>query len=256
MATVGHPEPGHLTFEPVPEDPGHRRGRGQGLEGMTLTALPGSHRVHLHDRAHVVGLEKPEHLVGTRGKLSHGLVRIETRDQLSCIHSLNPSLLLDRPDCSDRQLASAAGQASEIIPVPVELRYPDGKVVAHPDGVTAGEVAASIGPGLARAAVAAKVNGELIDLGRPIQEDGDFSVITIDTPEGLHVLRHSSAHVLAQAVLDLFEGATFAIGPADRGRLLLRLQSRDAVHARGSRSHRDPNAGDRRRRPAVPAARR
>ncbi len=98
--------------------------------------------------------------------------------------------------------------------MPVELRYPDGKVVAHPDGVTAGEVAASIGPGLARAAVAAKVNGELIDLGRPIQEDGDFSVITIDTPEGLHVLRHSSAHVLAQAVLDLFAGATFAIGPA------------------------------------------
>jgi threonyl-tRNA synthetase len=80
--------------------------------------------------------------------------------------------------------------------------------------VTAGEVAASIGPGLARAAVAAKVNGELIDLARPIHEGGDFTVITMDSPEGLHVLRHSSAHVLAQAVLGLFEGSTFAIGPA------------------------------------------
>ncbi len=97
--------------------------------------------------------------------------------------------------------------------MPVELRYPDGKVVPHPDGVTAAEVAASIGPGLARAAVAAKVNGELIDLGRPIHDDGDFSVITLDTPDGLHILRHSSAHVLAQAVLDLFDDATFAIGP-------------------------------------------
>ncbi len=98
--------------------------------------------------------------------------------------------------------------------MPVELRYPDGKAVGHPDGVTAGEVAASIGPGLARAAVAAKLNGNLIDLTRPIEEDGDFSVITLDSPEGLDVLRHSSAHVLAQAVLGLFDGSTFAIGPA------------------------------------------
>ena len=98
--------------------------------------------------------------------------------------------------------------------MPVELRYPDGKAVGHPDGVTAGEVAASIGPGLARAAVAAKLNGNLIDLARPIEEDGDFSVITLDSPEGLDVLRHSSAHVLAQAVLGLFDGSTFAIGPA------------------------------------------
>ena len=98
--------------------------------------------------------------------------------------------------------------------MPVELRYPDGKAVGHPDGVTAGEVAASIGPGLARAAVAAKLNGNLIDLATPIEEDGDFSVITLDSPEGLDVLRHSSAHVLAQAVLGLFDGSTFAIGPA------------------------------------------
>jgi threonyl-tRNA synthetase len=98
--------------------------------------------------------------------------------------------------------------------VSLELRYPDGKVVEHPDGVTGLDVAKSIGPRLAKAAVAVRVNGELRDLNRPIEQGGDFSVITMGTDEGLDVLRHSSAHVLAQAVLDLFEGSTFAIGPA------------------------------------------
>jgi threonyl-tRNA synthetase len=58
------------------------------------------------------------------------------------------------------------------------------------------------------------VDGALYDLSRPINEGGDFAVITIDSDEGLHILRHSAAHVMAQAVLDLFDGATFAIGPA------------------------------------------
>jgi threonyl-tRNA synthetase len=98
--------------------------------------------------------------------------------------------------------------------MPVELRYPDGKVVEHADGATALDVAESIGPRLAKAAVAAKLNGELVDLSRSIGAGGDFSVVTLDNPEGLDVLRHSSAHVLAQAVLGLFEGSTFAIGPA------------------------------------------
>ena len=99
--------------------------------------------------------------------------------------------------------------------MPIELRYPDGKVVEHADGATALDVAEAIGPRLAKAAVAAKVNGELVDLTRPLREDGDYcAVVTLDTDEGLDVLRHSSAHVLAQAVLGLFEGSTFAIGPA------------------------------------------
>lgn len=85
--------------------------------------------------------------------------------------------------------------------------------MSHPEGVTGMDVASSIGPGLARAAVAVKVNGSLLDLSRPIDEGGDFEVITLDSREGLDILRHSSAHVLAQAVLDLYPGATFAIGP-------------------------------------------
>ena len=76
------------------------------------------------------------------------------------------------------------------------------------------EVARSIGAGLARAAVAVKVGDQLLDVSRPIADSGDFAVITLDSEDGLDILRHSSAHVMAQAVLDLFEGATFAIGPA------------------------------------------
>ncbi len=75
------------------------------------------------------------------------------------------------------------------------------------------EVAETIGPGLARAAVAVRVNETLLDLSRPIPASGDFAVITLDSDDGLHILRHSSAHVLAQAVLDLYPGSTFAIGP-------------------------------------------
>ena len=84
----------------------------------------------------------------------------------------------------------------------------------HPEGATGLQVAASIGPRLAKSAVAVRLDGELRDLNRPIDKSGDFAVVTIDSDDGLHVLRHSSAHVLAQAVLDLFEGSTFSIGPA------------------------------------------
>jgi threonyl-tRNA synthetase len=98
--------------------------------------------------------------------------------------------------------------------VSLELRYPDGTVVEHPDEVTGLDVARSIGPRLADAAIAVKVDGELRDLSRPVGQSADFEVVTLASPEGLDILRHSSAHVLAQAVLDLYPGSTFAIGPA------------------------------------------
>ncbi|MFZ0015544.1 MAG: threonine--tRNA ligase [Acidimicrobiia bacterium] len=95
----------------------------------------------------------------------------------------------------------------------MDLRLPDQKVLSHDEGVTGAEVARDIGPGLARAAVAVKVDGAQLDLSRPIEHGGEFEVITLDNEDGLHILRHSAAHVMAQAVLDLFPGATFAIGP-------------------------------------------
>lgn len=75
------------------------------------------------------------------------------------------------------------------------------------------EVARTIGPRLAEAAVAVRLNGFLVDLDRPIEADAEFSVVTLKDDDGLHILRHSSAHVLAQAVLSEFPGSTFAIGP-------------------------------------------
>jgi threonyl-tRNA synthetase len=96
----------------------------------------------------------------------------------------------------------------------IQLTFPDGSVRGFDAGVTGIEVAAGIGPRLAKAAVAVRVDGELVDLSRPISADAGFEVITDSTEAGRHVLRHSAAHVMAQAVLDLYEGATFAIGPA------------------------------------------
>ena len=96
----------------------------------------------------------------------------------------------------------------------IHLTLPDGSVREYSDGTTGLEVAAAIGAGLARAAVAVTIDGEEFDAGLPISIDGAFSVITDDTDEGRVVLRHSTAHVMAQAVLDLFPGATFAIGPS------------------------------------------
>ncbi len=75
-------------------------------------------------------------------------------------------------------------------------------------------MAASIGPRLAKAAVAATVEGEEWDLNRPLPAAAHLALITSDSEEGRHVLRHSTAHVMAQAVTQLYPGAKFSIGPA------------------------------------------
>src|SRR5205809_3194425 len=96
----------------------------------------------------------------------------------------------------------------------ITITLPDGSTREHEHGVTAGEVAAAIGRGLAKAALAAKVDDEWYDLDRPIDHDATVAIVTPDTDDGREVLRHSTAHVLAQAVTDLFPGAKYAIGPA------------------------------------------
>ncbi len=97
--------------------------------------------------------------------------------------------------------------------MPVHITLPDGSAREYHDGVTGADVATSIGARLAKAAVAVRFDGELRDLGRPLPGDGSIEIVTDTTPDGRHVLRHSAAHVLAQAVLDLYPGAAFAIGP-------------------------------------------
>jgi threonyl-tRNA synthetase len=95
----------------------------------------------------------------------------------------------------------------------VTVRLPDGSTKEFDAGTTALEFAQSIGPRLARAAIAASFDGVEVDLDTPLTDGAQVSVITADSEAGRAVLRHSTAHVLAQAVLRLWPGAHFAIGP-------------------------------------------
>lgn len=97
---------------------------------------------------------------------------------------------------------------------PIRISLPDGKTLNFPAGVTGAEVAAAIGPGLAKAALAANVNGRQWDLFRPIESDAELRIITRKDPEALELIRHDAAHVLALAVQDLFPGTQVTIGPA------------------------------------------
>jgi threonyl-tRNA synthetase len=95
----------------------------------------------------------------------------------------------------------------------ISITLPDGSPRDLHAGSTAGELAAAIGPRLAKAAVIASVNGVERDLTWELADGDEVAVIVEESDRGLFTLRHSTAHVLAQAVLDLFPGATFAIGP-------------------------------------------
>ncbi len=96
----------------------------------------------------------------------------------------------------------------------IRLTLPDGSVREVPPGTTGRDLAASIGPGLAKAALAIRVDGQVRDLSRPIEADATVSIITDKDPDALDVLRHSSAHILATAVRELFPGAGIGFGPA------------------------------------------
>jgi threonyl-tRNA synthetase len=101
--------------------------------------------------------------------------------------------------------------AREMAEYAVELK--DGSKRHYPAGTTFAEIASSISAGLAREAVAAKINGEIVDLSRTIEEDVSLEILTLKTAEGVDVMRHTSAHVMAQAVSRVFPGTKFAIGP-------------------------------------------
>src|SRR5882672_9040044 len=93
------------------------------------------------------------------------------------------------------------------------IRLPDGSSKSFPGPVTVAEIASSIGAGLARAALAGKVNGKLVDTSHRIDADADVAIVTERDPEGLEILRHSTAHLLAHAVKELFPDAQVTIGP-------------------------------------------
>ncbi|MFJ9288609.1 threonine--tRNA ligase [Bacillus halotolerans] len=95
----------------------------------------------------------------------------------------------------------------------VSIQLPDGQVKEYPKGTTVKEAAASISSSLEKKAAAGQVNGRLVDVSFKLEEDAELSIITLDSPEGLQVLRHTSAHVLAQAVKRLYGEASLGIGP-------------------------------------------
>src|SRR5260370_27973871 len=93
------------------------------------------------------------------------------------------------------------------------IRLPDGSSKSFPGPVTVAEIASSIGAGLARAALAGKVNGKLVDTSHRIDADADVAIVTERDPEGVEILRHSTAHLLAHAVKELFPDAQSTIRP-------------------------------------------
>ncbi len=94
------------------------------------------------------------------------------------------------------------------------ITLPDGSQRAYDHPVTVAEVAADIGPGLAKAALAGKLDGELVDLSRTIDRDAELAIVTARDEEALELIRHDAAHVMAQAVQELYPGTQVTIGPA------------------------------------------
>lgn len=96
----------------------------------------------------------------------------------------------------------------------IKITFPDGAVKEFPKGITVKEVAESISKSLAKKVLAGKVNGELVDFDRPIEEDASIEIVTPDHEDALGILRHSTAHLLAHALTRLYPGIHFGVGPA------------------------------------------
>ncbi len=99
----------------------------------------------------------------------------------------------------------------------IKITFPDGAVKEFESGITTEQIASSISSGLKKKAIAGKVNGALYDLRRPITEDASVEIVTPDQPEALEVLRHSTAHLLAQAVKRIYKDVKFGVGPVIEG---------------------------------------
>ncbi|ADU95132.1 threonine--tRNA ligase [Geobacillus sp. Y412MC52] len=99
------------------------------------------------------------------------------------------------------------------MPDVIRITFPDGAEKEFPKGTTTEDVAASISPGLKKKAIAGKLNGRFVDLRTPLHEDGELVIITQDMPEALDILRHSTAHLMAQAIKRLYGNVKLGVGP-------------------------------------------
>src|ERR1700753_3154029 len=96
----------------------------------------------------------------------------------------------------------------------ITVRLPDGKPLGLDAGATGADAAAAIGPGLAKAALAIRVDGETRDLAAPLPDGVEIGIVTDRDPEALDLIRHDAAHVMAEAVQELYPGVKVTIGPA------------------------------------------
>src|SRR5213083_2910503 len=132
---------------------------------------------------------------------------IFTLSPLHCLHFFFFFLMIRRPPRSTQQRT--------LFPYTTLFRSPDGSVREVAPGTTPADVAAAIGPGLAKAAIAARVDGELRDIMRPFEGDASLALVTArDEQDALELARHDFAHVLAEAVQNLFPGTQITFGPA------------------------------------------
>lgn len=99
----------------------------------------------------------------------------------------------------------------------INIQFPDGNSKAFDKGTTTEDIAQSISPGLRKKAVAGKFNGQMVDLTRPLETDGEIEIVTPGSEEALEVLRHSTAHLMAQALKRLYGDVKFGVGPVIEG---------------------------------------
>lgn len=111
----------------------------------------------------------------------------------------------------------------------IKLTFPDGSVKEFEKGITTDAVALSISPGLRKKAIVGKFNGVLVDTKTPLNEDGSIAIITPSDDEALEVLRHSTAHLLAQAVKRLFPGVKLGVGPVIEGGFYYDIDSPEPI---------------------------
>ncbi|MFD1863886.1 threonine--tRNA ligase [Planococcus chinensis] len=113
----------------------------------------------------------------------------------------------------------------------IQLTFPDGAVKEFSKGTTTEEIAQSISPGLRKKALAGKVGDQLVDLKWPISQDGSIAIITPDSDEALEILRHSTAHLLAQAVKRIYPDAKLGVGPVIENGFYYDIDSETAITA-------------------------
>ena len=221
LSGIGKQDPMQIAGRPRVENLRRVAPISKRIQGVAFPPLPRVRPVYLeHDTVRVP--PNPEHLIGVQlGRRSCELLNCATccectgkRLRIQTQPSFGICIVAGRDSENERRMYPYAFTDQEAPKMPITITLPDGSEEEYPDGTTGYDIASGIGSRLAKAAVAVTVDGAMWDLHRPIEDSASISIVTDTTESGRHVIRHSAAHIMAQAVLDLFPDAKFAIGPA------------------------------------------